>query len=301
MPNTINYEDLSSVLPNQRLSIYEKVFNTTTPIELHGAYIWSVKVAASIHPLLSALEVALRNSIHTNATTTIAPDWYDKLSTNVRKSWKTAARDQSNIDWHHAETARIKKKLSSKTPPKGLTMHDLLVAKMDFGFWENLLRECFSKNGDKKALWPQCMPKVFPNLPKGHTNSSVQQEISVLRELRNDIAHNSPVWKNKAVIDQKTAITYINQLIDKIIEIIKWLSTEKVDWLEIHMLQSEARRISSEKFLQLCQRKQIAKHIKPYSSYKRSFRKNLKRLDKNGFEVIETSNCDLYVISKFTI
>lgn len=72
------------------------------------------------------------------------------------------------------------RKTSIKMPPKGLTRHDLLVAKMDFGFWDNLLRECFSINGDKHALWPQCIPTIFPNLPKGHTNASIQREISSL-------------------------------------------------------------------------------------------------------------------------
>lgn len=114
MPKTITYAALSNVLPHQRLSMYEKVFNTSDPIELHGAYIWSVKAAASIHPLLGALEVALRNSIHNSATQTISTDWYDKISTNVRKSWKTGKRDKNNISWHVIEIAKIKKKLSRK-------------------------------------------------------------------------------------------------------------------------------------------------------------------------------------------
>lgn len=67
--------------PNQRLLMYQRIFNTTTPIELHGTYIWSVKVAAAIQPLLSTLEVALRNSIHTCGTQFIAPNWYEVLST----------------------------------------------------------------------------------------------------------------------------------------------------------------------------------------------------------------------------
>uniref|UniRef100_A0A5Q0TM04 CAAX protease n=2 Tax=Vibrio algicola TaxID=2662262 RepID=A0A5Q0TM04_9VIBR len=282
--------------------MYEKVFKTTTSVELHGAYVWSVKVAANIHPLLSALEVALRNSIHISATQTISTDWYDKISTKERKSWKAGKRDHNNIKWHRAQVADIKKKIARKiqTAPKGLTMHDLLVAKMDFGFWDNLLRECFSINGDKKALWPQCMPLVFPNLPKGKTNSSVQLEISALRELRNDIAHNSPIWKHKSVTDQQSAISYINNQIDKIIEIIKWLSSEKVDWLEVHMLQAEAKRVASKNYLFLCQRKEMSELTAPFSRYKREFRSQLKQLDKDEFDLINTQNGDLYMVTKVT-
>ncbi|MEZ8723985.1 hypothetical protein AB6D66_23180 [Vibrio pomeroyi] len=301
MPNRITYSALTNVLPYQRLAMYEKVFATTSPVELHGAYIWSVKAAASLQPLLSTLEVALRNSIHNSATTLIAPDWYDKLNTKQRKSWKVAQRDKNNITWHKSEVARVKKKLASKMPPKGLTRHDLLVAKMDFGFWDNLLRECFSINGDKHALWPQCIPTIFPNLPKGHTNASIQREISSLRELRNDIAHNSPIWKHKTVIDQQTAIQYINHQLDKIVEIISWLSSEKVDWLEVHMLQSEARRVASTKYLHLCQRKNTNEFTEPLSSYKRSLRGKLKQLDKDEFDVIETFNNQLYLVAKLTV
>ena len=300
MPTTISYSALSNVLPHQRLSMYEKVFKTTSAVELHGAYIWSIKVAASIQPLLSTLEVALRNSIHTSATQEIAPDWYDKIATRVRKQWKDKQRDANNIKWHSAEIQRIKKKLSNKTPPRGLTMHDLLVAKMDFGFWDNLLRECFSINGNKLALWPQCIPKVFPNLPKGQTNASIQRQISALRETRNDIAHNSPIWKHKNVVDQSSAIKYINEKIDHIVEITKWLSDEKVDWLEVHSLVSEAKRVSSKDYLLLCQRKGMEEFVTPYSRYKRAFHSHLNQLDRNNFNIIQKANGGLYMVTKVT-
>jgi len=301
MPNTITYSALSHVLPQQRLSMYEKVFNTKDAVELHGAYIWSVKASASIQPLLSALEVALRNSIHTNATNAISKDWYDKLSTRIRKGWKNKKRDIKNIEWHKKQVADIKKKLSHKTPPKGLTMHDLLVAKMDFGFWDNLLRECFSINGNSNALWPRCIPDVFPNLPKGQTNSTIQLKISALRDFRNDLAHNSPVWKGKGVIDEQTAIKYVNSQTDKIVEIIGWLSAEKVDWLEVHMLQSEVRRIISKDFLYLCQRKDMDDLQQKFSRYKRELRSNLKSLDKDEFDIISTSQNALYMITKVSL
>lgn len=298
MPHTITYSSLAQVLPPQRLAMYEKVFHTSDPIELHGTYIWSLKVAAGLPPLLSSLEVALRNSIHSTASNIIAPDWYDQLSTKIRKSWQTKKRDIANIQWHNQEIERVKRKISKKKPPKGLNKHDLLVAKMDFGFWDNLLKECFSINGDHQALWPQCIPTVFPNLPKGHTNASIQQEVSILRELRNNIAHNSPVWKHKQVTDSATAIHYINQLINKVVEIISWLSTEKVNWLEVHLLQSEAQRLASKDYLQLCQRKNLSRLSQHYSPYKREFRRNLKHLDKTGFDLITTSDSRLYMVTQ---
>ncbi|EOD9565240.1 TPA: hypothetical protein ACN34E_004507 [Vibrio parahaemolyticus] len=301
MPHSITYKALSNVLPQQRLSMYEKIFRTNDPVEIHGSYIWSVKVAASIQPLLSTLEVALRNSIHNSATASISDDWYDALSTRVRSSWKHKGRDKSNIAWHQSQVQNIKTKIQGKQAPKGLNKHDLLVAKMDFGFWDNLLRACFSINGDSNALWPQCMPSVFPNLPKGHTNTTVQTKISELRELRNDIAHNSPVWKHKSVKDEQSALVYVNSKIDEILEVIQWLSQEKVDWIEVHMLKAEARRVASEEYLHLCQRKNMNDIQEKFGGYKRRFRSKLKTLDRNHFNVLTTNKNELYMITKISI
>lgn len=300
MPHTITYTSLSNVVPQQRLLMFEKVFQTTDPIELHGAYMWSVKVAASLQPLLSILEVSLRNAIHSSATIHIGPDWYDKLATRVRSYWKTAQRDQSNIKYHHDEIARIKKKISGKTLPKGLKKTDLIVAKLDFGFWDNLLRECFAINGNSKALWPQCMPSVFPNVPNGHTNLTIHTEITALRELRNDIAHHSPVWKHATVHDELSAVTYVNTKIDKIIEIISWLSNDAVTWLSIHMLLAEAKRIASIEFLHLLQRKNINEMgVKP-NLLKRNLTKQLKTLKKESFRLISCNGNHMYVLTKIT-
>lgn len=302
MPHTIQYHQLSNVLPQQRLSIYKKVFKTVNDVELHGSYLWSIKVGASIQPLLSALEIALRNSIHISASNIISSDWYDKLNTRTRKQWDDAKRDKSNIRWHQEQISKIKKKLNRKTPPKGMTIHDLLVAKMDFGFWDNLLRECFSINGDKKALWPQCIPLVFPNLPKGkgHTNASIQALVSTLRELRNDIAHNSPIWKHKNVVDDITAVAYVNSMIDEITDLIGWLSSEKVNWIEVNMLLAEAKRIASIEYLHLCQRKNMDNTQEKYSRYKRRLRTKLKILKADKFQIIETKNNDLFMITKIS-
>lgn len=68
----------------------------------------------------------------------------------------------------------------------------------------------------------------------------------------------------------------------------------------VHMLQSEARRVASEKYLRLCQRVNTNEFTEPLSNYKRSLRSKLKQLDKDEFDVIETSNNQLYWVAKLT-
>jgi hypothetical protein len=94
-------------------------------------------------------------------------------------------------------------------------------------------------------MYIKCLSQFAKWLHQCHCTS----EISKLRDLRNDIAHNSPVWKVRSVIDEQSAILYLNQQIDKIIEVIGWLSTDKVNWIQVHMLQAEAKRIATKVFI----------------------------------------------------
>lgn len=155
-------------------------------------------------------------------------------------------------------------------------------------------------NGNSLALWPQCTPLVFPHLPKGHTNATIQKEITSIRELRNNIAHHSPAWKGKSVTDQGSAITYVNEQIDQVMKIIGWLSQEKVNWLEIHMLQAEARRIASQKYLLLCQRKEVDSFSQPFSRYQPNFQRYLKSIAANEFDVVNAGQDGLFMLTKVT-
>ena len=130
------------------------------------------------------------------------------------------------------------------------------------------------------------------------TNATVQSEISKLRDLRNDIAHNSPVWKVRSVIDEQSAILYLNQQIDKIIEVIGWLSTDKVNWIQVHMLQAEAKRIATKEYLYLCQRKNI--NPVSFSRFKRDLRKQFKNLNADNFTIVNTNSDSLFMLIKMT-
>ncbi|CAM5181594.1 hypothetical protein OURE66S_00677 [Oligella ureolytica] len=295
MPNNIQYHDLDRVIPPQRLDMFKRMFGTSDNLELYGAYLWSIKAATSLAPLISVLEVALRNSIHISASNAIGKNWYEILSTRIRNDWKSATRDKNNINWHHHEVKRVKQKIQRKTPPANLTKHDLLIAKMDFGFWINLLRACFFDNSNSQALWPKCIPTVFPGLSKGHTNMTIHQKIEPLRELRNDIAHNAPVWKHSTVRYVPEAISYLNGKIDDVLEILSWLSEEKVNWIEAHMVVAEARRIISMDYLHLCQQKTLSNQYS-WSVYKRQLNSSLRCLEKNSFDLINYKNGNKYMV-----
>lgn len=144
------------------------------------------------------------------------------------------------------------------------------------------------------------MLDVFPNMPTGTgvTNATIQQKIAALRELRNDIAHNSPVWKHKSVTNEAQVLQYVNAKIDYIVRILRWLSPEKVDWLNVHMLVAEAKRVASLRYLHLCQRKHIDSLTSRKNDYKRNFNHRLKKLQPFGFDLIKTSTSEIAMVIK---
>lgn len=58
------YKNYVQTLSSPRSHLYKVVFKTQNDSELCGAVLWSQAVAASLHPLITAFEVTLRNRIH---------------------------------------------------------------------------------------------------------------------------------------------------------------------------------------------------------------------------------------------
>jgi len=66
------------------------------------------------------------------------------------------------------------------------------------------------------------------------------------------------------------------------------------------LLQAEAKRVASKNYLLLCQRKGMNELTAPFSHYKREFRSQLKQLDKDEFDLINTQSGNLYMVTKVT-
>lgn len=66
-----------------------------------------------------------------------------------------------------------------------------------------------------------------------------------VREYRNRLAHNEPLWKAYPVSTPADAVAYISGKIDAVEQLIGLLSPEKLDLLTKHGLFSDARRLNS--------------------------------------------------------
>lgn len=65
MPTNISsLEEFELSLSKERLSPYRKHSDVKNDIDLICMYIWNAQLSMSLYPLLEALEISLRNSIH---------------------------------------------------------------------------------------------------------------------------------------------------------------------------------------------------------------------------------------------
>ena len=62
--STLNTSSVQSALSPARLGSYQTLVGGTVPDAAIGAYVWGLELNAALSPLLSMIEVVLRNSLH---------------------------------------------------------------------------------------------------------------------------------------------------------------------------------------------------------------------------------------------
>jgi hypothetical protein len=64
MLTTKEISEVHRLVSTARLSSYSRYLGTSSAVEAYGAYMWSAAVSAAFTPLVQAVEIGLRNSLH---------------------------------------------------------------------------------------------------------------------------------------------------------------------------------------------------------------------------------------------
>lgn len=168
------------------------------------AYVNNMLLAEAMMPMLSVLEIALKNGIHRRLSLMYGrPDWWEAWTGDVA------------FQWHSREVVSAKDKLNRRAEAD---TPDKIIAELAFGFWSSLFNVHL-----QTVLWKD-LRLVFPRCPKAqrqrHTISSALNQV---RDLRNRIFHHEQLlWLNPALID----------LHAKGIEVVGWLDPQLPPWLQ---------------------------------------------------------------------
>lgn len=214
---------VESALSASRLGSYHSLVSATAVDSAVGAYIWGLELNAALSPLLSMVEVVLRNSIHRAASIHFAtPRWNQNVLKNegdvqfplkvaadpslAQRNYRTGVHPHNRRrvwignqqkqlkHWRSQSEARLEEIVDRLRQDGKPQTPDQIVAHAMFGFWLGILGPTFESSTDSLALWPNCLTSTFPNDP-AMTRARAHQLLVRIKSLRNRVSHHEPAWR----------------------------------------------------------------------------------------------------------
>ncbi len=282
-------EAIELTLSKSRLDAYRNYFDCKDDAEALGAYLWNKSLSTAFFPLLQAVEVTLRNAIHTAATKHFSgnQEWF--LMKRLAPANEKAKR------LYLKGYGKNLKPITPRPDP------DTIISSLMFGFWIDLLNGGYDDPVNNKLLWPTLIPAVFPNA-KGNkaTRKSLHMRFKFIKDLRNRVGHNEPIWKIKDAKNgggnitrhgPKTpaeSIERLNVYVELLLEALRWMSTERHDFIRMSGIVDHLQQICSIEALENYQGNPNSK-LKP-GQLKHALAKQVKQTGSaSGFYNLETT------------
>ncbi|WP_218081627.1 hypothetical protein [Anthocerotibacter panamensis] len=222
---------LSTAFSIERLKPYLKAaqFDKQRALKL---YELNTTLSQELYPLLSVLEIVLRNRINNVMVKYFGDLWFERYEGRWFNGESLPIEPKVNHQWD--EVQKAKKDLQGAG--KKITA-DRLTAELSFGFWTGML-------GDKyeRILWHKYADEVFQDKPKnlkvndrikGNENvlrnkfyfELVRWDLGLSRLLRNRVSHHEPILP---IIYNKS----LRWEYERTKWLLSWLSQDALEWLE---------------------------------------------------------------------
>ncbi len=170
----------------------------------------NLKIGQAFMPLLSVLEVVLRNKLYEEISL-FSKDKYWIIDPNhvFRKSWYLSK-----------EVTKQENDCKTKLDKNKFCNH--IVSSVTFGFWV----EFFTKYTFKLLRGRPI--KIFRRLPAGYNSARIHKRLNEIREFRNRLYHNEPIIFNARIVD----FGGCEKIHDDILEILKLLDTDLLNFIK---------------------------------------------------------------------
>lgn len=172
-----------------RLSSYR--FNDSEDMEtVLNRYIFNVEVSESFYPVLSALEISLRNRLY-NAVAKLKGD-----------NWLMDEINQQNILSPNA--CKILSEVYNKLKLKyDKVSTGAIIAELTFGFWINLCRKSY-----KNSLWDKqgFFERVFPDFDNYFNSPNLDKTKIIFPLLKDVLRLRNRIFHHEIIINNKNGI-----------------------------------------------------------------------------------------------
>lgn len=189
MYTSVPFPAIETALSPSRLTPYRTFFKARTDSEVVCAFQWNQTVAASLWPLVSLVELSLRNRVHSCFSTMYGAspsnDWYLGSKFPVTQSLTRKVDD-----------VRIVKDSSGNLTYQ---QTDDVVASLSFGFWVEALRLTPQNQRWRaaKTIFPHYGPVADKSkwIAPQATWSPLLGRLERHKALRDRLAHHRPMWR----------------------------------------------------------------------------------------------------------
>ncbi len=175
--------DLEAALSTDRLSAYRPVGGGD--IEMVATYFWNAALSQALYPLLGALEVSLRNAVHSTLAEHYGQaDWYNLPNMLLRNERDAVSRAK----------LRLQRARKQQSPGR-------IIAELSFGFWTSMLSAAYGSSPRGPQLWitpnSPLLSAAFPHAPTSIQpyRGRVHRRFDELRHVRNRVFHHEPIWE----------------------------------------------------------------------------------------------------------
>ncbi len=222
----LDYVKITKYISTPRLHKYETV--CTSNRRALKLYQSNLRLSQAFYPLLSLLEVVLRNAIDHELTIHFNDNNWLRNQRNrfmsdpslTYKHWKTGKVRINSFLKDQIETAEKKIRKSKST-----VTHSKIIADLKFGFWLALF------DNTHYTILKGVPIRAFLNLPIGSSRQTVDYKLSRIRDFRNRVYHNESIIFNKDVNGNSSYdLSMANQVYTDIKDIFDWLNLDFIKW-----------------------------------------------------------------------
>lgn len=227
----MNFNELEKYISADRLATYTTLLGCSDIDKAIGAYYWNKALGGAVYPFLQCLEVSLRNSLHIEVKAKLNREtWYEHVckivGDKVRKKQKKSGRTITPTENENKIMAAIR-----QLHKQGKVVSaSNVIASLMLGFWVNLFKNDYI-SANKSLLWPESLPKVFPNAPKSKQLPDFYNELVEINLLRNRFSHHEPLWKSGTVSTIEDAIAFMDDEISKIVDYVRYINVDRANML----------------------------------------------------------------------
>lgn len=176
----------------------------------------NIRLAQSMHPLLTQFEVVLRNSLNLQLSSYfIDNDWI----INQKSGFMADSTLSHSRYFLKNSIIKTERKLNRRGIP---ITNGKIISDQTFGFWIALfLSHHYTLIGGQPI-------QVFPNKPPIEDRASIYSKLDDIRKFRNRVNHCEPLCFNGSSID----CSEILEIRTKLFNLIEWIEPELISFFE---------------------------------------------------------------------